>query len=322
MVTVSAGARVHVGFQNLSLAHERLYGGIGVGLDSPRVRVRAEPASEVDAADGRLARHAARAVEELSVEGVRVDLEESFPHHVGLGSGTQLALAIYVATALAHGREPVPRNAAPALGRGGRSGVGVATFEAGGFVVDGGHPTEQFTSEPPVPGTWTVPPVVSRHDLPADWRFVLVRPAASPGRNGDAEDASIRRVVESAAPQVADEIAGVLTRRLLPAAATGRLAAFGTAISAIGRLNGAWYADAQGGVYRPPAGEIVAAMEAHPLVCGVGQSSWGPTVYCLTDAESAADVCGVASDLLADHSLGGSVTVVEPASDGVRIEAQ
>ena len=47
MARVAAGARLHFGFQNLSLAHERLYGSLGVGLDSPRVVVTADPAEDV-----------------------------------------------------------------------------------------------------------------------------------------------------------------------------------------------------------------------------------------------------------------------------------
>ena len=42
MATVETGARLHFGFQNLSLAHERLYGGIGVALAEPRLIVEAQ----------------------------------------------------------------------------------------------------------------------------------------------------------------------------------------------------------------------------------------------------------------------------------------
>ncbi|ELZ01581.1 GHMP family kinase ATP-binding protein [Natrialba aegyptia] len=215
MATVSAGARLHVGFQNLSLARERLYGGIGVGLASPRVTVTAEPAPTVRADDSLVRTYASRAVDVLDVPGVAVDAEESLPRHVGLGSGTQIALAVLAATARAHGLEPQVRTRAPAMGRGGRSGIGVATFESGGFAVDAGHPTNRFTTEPPAEGDWTVPPVVARHDLPADWRFLVVVPDADPGRSGDDEDASMRAVVERADPAIADEIAGSSHHNLL-----------------------------------------------------------------------------------------------------------
>ncbi len=320
MATVSVGARLHFGFQNLSLARDRLYGGVGVALEEPRATVVAEPADDVVAEDPLLRGYAGRALEVLEVPGVDLSLEARLPRHVGLGSGTQLALATLAATARAYDLEPRVRERAPALGRGGRSGVGVATFEAGGFVVDAGHPTGRFTTDRPADGDWTVPAVVARHALPEEWRFLVVLPDATPGRSGDEEDASIRTVVERADPAVGDEIVGTLTRKLLPAAAEGRLEAFGDAVCEIGRKNGAWYADAQGGVYRPPAGQLVDILEGAAVLSGVGQSSWGPAVYGVTDAAHAGEARTAARDALEACGLEGQVVLSPPANDGARSE--
>ncbi|WP_143420886.1 beta-ribofuranosylaminobenzene 5'-phosphate synthase family protein, partial [Halorubrum halodurans] len=233
MALASAGARLHFGFCNLSLSHERLYGALGLALAEPRVTVEAVPAESVTAAveadaladagesgatAGRPDVHdevradargyAATAVDLLDVPGAAVTVRASLPRHAGLGSGTQLAATTLTAVARAHGREPAVRERAPALGRGGRSGIGVAAFEAGGFVLDAGHPTARFTTDRPADGEWTVPPVAARHAVPDDWRFLLVRPDAEPGRNGEREDASMRAAVERAEPGLADRIAG------------------------------------------------------------------------------------------------------------------
>ncbi|WP_435194931.1 beta-ribofuranosylaminobenzene 5'-phosphate synthase family protein [Natronomonas sp. EA1] len=316
MARVSAGARLHFGFQNLSLAHERLYGGVGVALSEPRVTVTAEAHDELDCPDELVAEYASRACALLDVEGALVRVEETLPRHTGLGSGTQLALATLTAIADAHGVAVDVREHAPALGRGGRSGVGVAGFEAGGFVVDAGHPVEQFTTQTPAVGEWTVPPVVARHTLPGDWRFVLVVPDAPSGRSGNAEDESMRAVVERADPALGDELAGILSRRILPAVAEGDLAEFGAAVSAFGRLNGAWYADEQGGVYRPPAGELVNALSSSPAVVGVGQSSWGPAVFGVTDAARADAARAAGREALDRANVSGDVLVVSSAERG------
>jgi beta-ribofuranosylaminobenzene 5'-phosphate synthase len=320
MTRVAAGARLHFGFQNLSLARERLYGGVGVALDEPRVVIEADPADGVHCADATVADHARTAVDLLDVSGVDLTVVERLPRHVGLGSGTQLAMATLAAVAAAHDRDPELRDRAPALGRGGRSGVGVAAAEVGGFVVDGGHPTELFTAAPPADGAWTVPPVTARHELPTDWRFVVAVPETDPGRSGEAEDESMRTVVERADPGIADEIGGVLLRRILPAAAEGDRATFGDGVSKLGRLNGAWYADEQGGVYRPPAGRIVDELSGHPAVTGTGQSSWGPTVYALTDATMAEDARTAARDALDAVGVDGRIVVSAPTNRGLRIE--
>ncbi len=319
-VTVSTGARLHFGFQNLSLARERLYGGLGVGLEEPQLRVTAVPDATVSADDDLAEQYAHRAVDCLEVPGVSLTVDERLPRHVGLGSGTQLALAVLRATAAAYGLEPSIRTLAPSLGRGGRSGIGVATFENGGFVVDAGHPTGRFTTEPPAEGDWTVPPVVSRHELPASWRFLLVIPDVEPGRSGGDEDASLRTVIEQADPTIADDIAGLLTRRLLPAAAAGRPEAFGDALTAIGQKNGAWYTEVQGGVFRPPAGEIVEGLRTSPSITGVGQSSWGPTVYGVTDHSHSDAAVKAAEAVLEETGIDGSVQLATAARTGATVE--
>ncbi len=318
-VRVSAGARLHFGFSNLSLAHRRLYAGIGLSLARPGVVVEAEPAAELDAPE-LVANAARRAAETLDVPGARVRVREHIDRHVGLGSGTQHALATYAAIARAHGLEPAVRETAPELGRGGRSGVGVAAFLDGGFVVDAGHPTAQFTTARPADGEWTVPPVISRHTLPENWRVLVVVPDAEPGRSGEDEDRTMRSVIEEANPDVSDRIATSMVRELLPAAAEGDRRAFAEAAARISRLNGAWYADRQGGVFRPPVGQLVDALDDHDAVDGAGQSSWGPAAFGITGAarEAAARKAGLTALDAADAD--GQVHVVELDREGARIE--
>jgi len=318
MVRVAVGGRLHFGFRNLALARERLYGGVGLALDAPRVVVEAEPAGSL-LADGPLETAAERSVALLGVDGARVRLVEGLPRHVGLGSGTQHALATYAAVAAAHGREPRVREHAPELGRGGRSGVGVATFESGGFVVDGGHPSARFTSRPPDRGEWTVPPVVARHELPREWAFVLAVPDAVRGRSGDGEAQAMQGAVERADASVADELGELLLSRVLPAAAEGDRTAFGRGLAAFGRLNGTWYTDVQGGVYRPPAGEVIDHL-GDGAVVGAGQSSWGPAVWGLTADGRAEEACRAARAALEAAGVEGEVLLARPRNEGATVE--
>jgi beta-ribofuranosylaminobenzene 5'-phosphate synthase len=320
MVTVETGARLHAGFQNLALAHDRLYGGVGVALAEPRIVVSAEAASTVVCDDEAVEPFVADAVDALGVDGAAVTVEERFERHAGFGSGTQLALSTLIAVTRAHDKYADARTYAPRLGRGGRSGVGVATFENGGFVVDAGHPTERFTSRPPEEGSWSVPQPIVQRDVPSDWRFVLVTPEAGPGKSGKPEEQSMRAVVERADPGIADDISHLLTRRLLPAVAERDVAAFGSALARLGRLNGAWYADEQGGVYRPPAGQLVDSLGDSPSIYGAGQSSWGPTVYGVTRESVADEARTAAASALDGVDVDGSVRVVAPRNTGATLE--
>ena len=67
MATVETAARLHFGFGNLSLAHERLYGSYGVALTEPRLRVEAAPAAEVTADDDTAREYAKRAASSSAI---------------------------------------------------------------------------------------------------------------------------------------------------------------------------------------------------------------------------------------------------------------
>lgn len=320
MSRVAAGARLHFGFTNLSLVHERLYGALGVALEGPQAVVRAKRADRSNCTGAPHTDLVERVVDLLAVPGANVEFETALPRHAGLGSGTQHALAVLTAVARAYDQEPRPRERAPALGRGGRSGIGVASFEQGGFVLDTGHPTARFTTDRPATGDWTVPDVAAHHPIPEEWRFVVVVPDAPPGQSGTAEDRAMRAVVERADPERADRIAGVVTRHVLPAIAKGSAKRFGEAVADIGRLNGSWYADKQGGVYRPPVGDIVATLEESPAVYGTGQSSWGPSVYGVSDKAHAKQAREASRGALAAAGVDGEIFLVKGRNTGAQFD--
>lgn len=318
---VSAGARLHFGFTTLSTDHDRLYGSLGIALAEPRVTVTATPADTVVCPDV-IADPVRRAVDALGVSGARVELTETLPRHVGLGSGTATALATTAAIARAYDRQPRVRERAPTLGRGRRSGIGVAAFEGGGFVLDAGRPTaacgtpSETAPSDAADGSWTVPPVVARHPVPPAWRFVLVVPDADPGRCGDEEATSMRAAIADADPETGEQIAGLVTRRVLPSIVAGDNTAFGAAVTEIGRLNGTWYAGEQDGVYRPPVDALVDTLLADDAITGAGQSSWGPVAYGVTTTAECDAARAAGERALERAGVTGDVRLVAPQNCG------
>jgi beta-ribofuranosylaminobenzene 5'-phosphate synthase len=64
---------------------------------------------------------------------------------------------------------------------------------------------------------------------------------------------------------------------------------------------------------------VVTSLSASPAVFGAGQSSWGPTVYGVTDAANA-DAAAVAGErALAEAGVTGSVAVVRAADGGAQV---
>lgn len=319
-VTVETGARLHFGFVNMVPGRGRLFQSLGVGVDRPVTRISVDRAASVECGDPEVAAFARDAVAYLDVPGAAVTIEDSPPRHAGFGSGTQLALTTLAAIAVVYGCNVDVRDAAPALGRARRSGVGVATFERGGFIFDAGRDQAADRGEGD-DCSWTVPPVILDRPLPPEWRFVTVLPAVERGLSGDEERAGIEHVMAAANPAIGDRIAAIVAARLLPALATADARSFGHALSRIDGLNGRWFEAAQSDAYHPAVGPVVSALQAAPAIFGVGQSSWGPAVYGFTTADRVDAAESAARDALARAAPGGDVYVMTPRNEGAAILA-
>ncbi|MEW5789306.1 MAG: beta-ribofuranosylaminobenzene 5'-phosphate synthase family protein [Pseudomonadota bacterium] len=280
-VTVHAPARLHMGFLDLNGSLGRRFGSLGLALDELAVRVTAHPGSGVTAQGpqaGRAADFGRRTLTALGLEaGAHIQVETAIPDHAGLGSGTQLALAVGTAVSRLHGIDWPARDIARTLGRGGRSGIGLGLFGQGGFLVDGGRRADQ--DEPPT--------AIARLEYPAAWRLILVFDPAFQGLHGEGEKQAF-----AALPKFSEESAGRLCRLALmgalPALVERDIRAFGTAVSDIQALVGDHFAPAQGGRYASPrVGRALAWLHGRGAA-GIGQSSWGPTGFALVDSQVAA----------------------------------
>ena len=309
-VRVVAPARLHMGMLDAAGSGARRFGGLGVALSRPAAIVEASSSDDVTAegpdAERALA-IALRARETLGLPGgVRVRVVEAIPPHVGLGSGTKLALAVTAALTALAGQTADPGAIARAAGRGARSAVGLWTFVLGGLVVEGGRR----------PGMERPAPLLVRHAMPDEWRCVLVIPQAEPGLSGRAEEQAFGQLRPDS--NRAALIAQLVLTSLLPGLAESDLAEFGAALTHVQRLVGESFAPVQGGVFHPRAGDLVDAL-LRLGAAGAGQSSWGPAVYGIVGGEQAGRELARRMDT--ELAGGGRVEVVAFDNRGARVEA-
>lgn len=310
-VFVESPARLHFGVLDLRGAFGRWFGGIGAAAPAPTLLLSARPADTltVSGEDAvRAADFARRFVVQYDVPGgAELCVHRALPAHAGLGSGTQLALAVARALAELHMIEVDMPELARAMGRACRSAIGTWTFAAGGLVVEGGrrHARDRCG------------PLLMRMPFPRTWRCVVAVPNGVSSISGADEEAAF---TELPPPPVreAERVAHLVLMGLLPALAEADLQTFGSALSEIQRLTGTWFASVQGGAFaRGPSAELVRRM-AECGASGAGQSSWGPAVYGIVDGEDEGRrLADRAREML--DGVGGSVYHGPFPSEGARV---
>ncbi len=290
-VRVSAPARLHLGFLDLNGKAGRKFGSIGIAIDSHCTTIEIEaaerlsinstvdiPASTTEKIERIIKKFYASLGQNIpeSKQGIKLSLIELIPEHAGLGSGTQLAITIATLLCKLHNIVANTHEIAYKMGRGARSGIGIATFDLGGFIIDGG-----------LNDSSQIPPLLAHYDFPSTWRIIMVMDHQNQGVHGSEE---IKAFTHLPTFPIASSqtICHLTLMKLLPALVEKQIGPFGEAITEIQTLIGDHFAPAQGGRY---TSEHVAQLLHHAQTLGhtgIAQSSWGPTGCVFVEGEAAA----------------------------------
>jgi len=279
-ITVVAPARLHMGFIDLSGSLGRDFGSIGVALNEIATRLTISEADKLSVqgtSSGRAEKCCQLLCKALGVSNqLAITIETAIPEHVGLGSGTQMALAIGLGLNAFYQLGLTIRDIAQLTDRGMRSGIGIGIFEQGGLVVDGGRGEKTIT-----------PPVISRLTIPSQWRFILVFDRRGQGLHGEQELAAFKQLPTFSVQQSA-QLCYLLLMQALPAVTEQQIKLFGDVITELQQAVGKHFAPVQGGLFTSTeVAEVMKWLEQQGAVA-IGQTSWGPTGFCLVDNEQTA----------------------------------
>jgi beta-ribofuranosylaminobenzene 5'-phosphate synthase len=280
-VTVSVPARLHLGFMDLNGNLGRRFGGIGLALKElgTTISIKASTHTQVEGPDQERAR--------AYLEGMRRQLhltadyhlvvEEAVPAHAGLGSGTQLALAVAAGVRRLNDLPLDVEDDAIHLGRGERSGTGIGIFTRGGLVVDGGRGAEDAPA-----------PIICHMPVPESWGVLVLLDPARQGLHGPEELAAFAALPPFPAEDAA-RLCRLVVMKLLPSLARCDLAGFAGAVKEMQTRLGDYYAPVQGG-QRFTSPQVAAALTVleHEGALGIGQSSWGPTGFAFARSQAEA----------------------------------
>jgi beta-RFAP synthase len=307
MITVQAASRLHFGLLSFPygpnwpdhlgqmILPARRFGGVGLMVQSPGIALQIRPAKSWSAQGPLAERTLAFARHFVCLLGIadhkfsdtlrglmsppqEIIVERSAPEHAGLGTGTQLGLA--VARGLSEAwRLPVEAvDLCLRAGRGGRSALGFHGSYHGGFLVEAGQTIHSRIS-----------PLVTRLLFPEAWRIVLVIPPWGVGRHGFEETEAFRQLLAEGIPLEQIEcLCRLILLGLLPALVEVDFKSFGEALFAYNSLAGEAFAKFQGGTYASPRITELVQFIRSQGIAGAGQSSWGPTVFAVTEDQSQA----------------------------------
>ncbi|MBT4864624.1 MAG: GHMP kinase [Planctomycetaceae bacterium] len=294
-VEITTGARLHFGILSHVPSGGREFGGAGLMINSPGFHLVVQPddRDNIEADEpyrSRISQILGRiraSTPDRVIPQCRIRVSRSIPPHSGFGSGTQLGMAVSRALSILTGEDEADGiTLARRVGRGARSAIGIHGFAQGGFLLDAGKADRG-----------EIAPLEGRVEFPSDWRIVLAAPRDGAGLFGADEEKAFARLPGMSATTT-QHLRDIATKQLLPTVAAADFANFSEALYEFGQIVGSYFAPAQGGVFANPLMCNLAEVLRARGIRGVGQSSWGPTLFALVaDADSADKL---AAELAAD----------------------
>lgn len=316
MIKIRSPSRLHLSLIDMNAEIGRVDGGVGITLDSPNITLTAEKHDGIEITGGSdLSDRAYAAVEALlpEGEGIKVHVEEDMPPHVGLGSGTQIALSAAAAVNELYGLGMSVKELAIRVGRGGTSGIGVASFENGGFLVDCGHKFSDKGSFSPSSASRADPaPIIFRHDFP-DWDIILALPESKGAH--DAQEVDIFKKECPIPLQEVQEVCHVVLMQMMPAVMEGDIENFGMALN---HLQTVGFKKREIARQSPEVRDLIEFMQDLG-VAGAGMSSFGPVVFGVVDHRCIGEQIRKEAQMFLDETVGGKVVLTRANNSGARI---
>lgn len=321
-ILVQTPARLHLGQIDLNGSLGRIFGGIGVTIENPGVRLVFESNNSLEVSGPRedLVRELAlRYLDYYNLpHQARITVLSLIPSHTGLGSGTQLRLAVASGLTRLFGKNISIGELSVIMNHGeSRSVVGTAAFANGGFIVDGGYKI----GESPVEGRTKRPaPVLLNRDFPLDWFVLLMIPENKRGLHGKDEKVAFREM-EPMSEENVGKVCRHLVMQLLPALVEKDSVTFGHALGSIQGIIGNYFASLQGGLFSSQISAAVAAFCMENGAFAASQSSWGPALYAFVEGKKRVEkLADKVENYLRVKNWNGKVLVTRPSNDGAVIQ--
>ncbi|MCP4763716.1 MAG: hypothetical protein GY870_18235 [archaeon] len=329
-IRITTPCRLHLSLIDENGYTGRVDGGIGLMLDHPNVIFEASnSADEFQIECNHYYRESIDVINEkaskifklfrISNRNFHFNLLQYFPSHVGLGSKTQLSLAIGTAISVLKNIEIPIEEITKMVQRGGTSGIGWRGFEKGGFILDAGHDfgkgKEKETFLPSSASTTADPALtLLRYPIPENWRFVLVIPNVKKGAYGD-QEVNIFQKYAPIPKEKVNEVSHQILMKIIPGILKNNLAYFGEGLK---RIQSIGFKKIEINMQDDVVKNLLNFFDENG-VKAYGMSSFGPSVVGIVESDSEAEKLrdAVKEYLKPD---GEHLYICKPNNTGAKIE--
>lgn len=312
MIEITAPSRIHITLIDLNGALGRVDGSVGLALDFPVIKIQARKSDNlVVLGNSKFSERVKKVLEAIVTSyqtgGVEIKIVNDYPDHVGLGSGTQVSLAAGMALNRLYDLNLSTIDIARLAKRGGTSGIGIEAYNRGGFIIDGGHKGKYEFKPSSTSGEYTPPPILLRYDFP-DWDIIVAIPDLKGASNKKEVD-----IFKKECPIPLHEVQAlshIILIEMLPSIVEQDIVSFGASINKI-QNTGFKRREVQLQPFCTKLMEFVKKSGAY----GAGMSSFGPTVYAVTDDKSLKN----AVQRYLNKTTGGKAYCVKACNYGARV---
>ncbi len=329
-IRITTPCRIHLSLIDENGYTGRVDGGIGLMLDRPNVVLEASnSANEFLIETNKYYRESIEVINEIaskifksfniSNKNFHFYLKRYFPSHVGLGSKTQLSLAIATAiTKLKEIDDQSVKDLTKLVGRGGTSGIGWRGFQKGGFILDAGHDfgrgKEKETFLPSSASSSVDPALtIMTYPIPENWRFVLIIPNVKKGAYGDEEVGIFQKFTPIPQEEV-NEVSHQIIMKIIPGLLRNDLRCFGEGLE---RIQSIGFKRIEINLQSKTVKDLLQFLKING-VKAYGMSSFGPSVLGIVESD---DEANKLFNLVHNHvrNVGGHIYLCKPNNCGAKV---
>ena len=311
---IKTPARLHMSLIDLNCSYGRMDGGIGLTLAEPNFIIEIEETEKgisiefpnnvnndeiVKECDNKIKSTAETLLQHFNTVnvGFNFKIHSFYLPHSGLGSGTQIKLAIAKLITEFINKPLSAVELSAIVGRGGTSGVGTFCFEHGGFVIDGGHSLKEKDKNLPYSESNANPPqLIGKYDFPEEWNVLVAIPEIEHSVSGMKEIDIFEKYCPVPKRDV-EQVSHIILMNMVPFLLEKDIIGFGKSIEEIQKRG---FKKVEVDLQPDTTTNLMKFMKDAGAY-GVGMSSFGPAVYTVFDDDNK-DIVKATKDYLPSNA--------------------